>query len=195
VSSARFPAPTKFELGTLRRRAVSDVRDPFLSQRLGGGGWLSGKLKHCCCLTFGQVRQKLNLPVGKFQRVVVCARLAFVNLPKDSRGVLDCFHFTAKQANPRTIRSSKIPRNRLPPTIPSASRCRRRRWPASRTSASFPACRSRPSFRPTSAPRCSTYSSRCTTRSRAPSASVDHRGPLGLVKRVAVNYPPFGGSN
>jgi hypothetical protein len=56
----------------------ADVPDPFLSQRLGGGGWLSGKLKHCCCLTFGQVRQKLNLPVGKFQRVVVCARLAFV---------------------------------------------------------------------------------------------------------------------
>ena len=70
-------------------------------------------------------------------------------------------------------RSSKIPRSRPPPITPFASRCRRRRWPASRTSASFPACRSRPSSRPTSAPRCSTCSSRCATRSRAPSASAD----------------------
>src|SRR4051812_309923 len=48
----------------------ADVRDPFLRLRLGGGSWLSGKLKHCCSLTFIQVRQKLNVPVGKFQRVV-----------------------------------------------------------------------------------------------------------------------------
>ena len=44
----------------------ADVRDPFLRPRLGGGSCLSGKLKHCCCLTFRQVRQKLNVPVGKF---------------------------------------------------------------------------------------------------------------------------------
>ena len=82
---------------------LADVHNSFLGLRLGGAGGLSGKLKHCCCLTFRQVRQKLNVPVGKFQRVVVCARLAFVDLPKDSRGVLDCFHFTAKQANPRAL--------------------------------------------------------------------------------------------
>ena len=64
---------------------------------------MSRKLKHCCCLTFRQVRQKLNVPVGKFQCVMVCARLAFVDLPKDGRGVLDCFHFPAKQANPRAL--------------------------------------------------------------------------------------------
>src|SRR3954466_4518682 len=34
---------------------------------------------------------------------MVCARLVFVDLPKDGRGVLDCFHFTAKQANPRAL--------------------------------------------------------------------------------------------
>jgi hypothetical protein len=88
---------------TLLKTRSADVHDPFLSLRFGRGGWLSGKLKHCCCLTFRQVRQKLNVAIGKFQRVVVCARLAFVNLPKDSHGVLDCFHFTAKQANPRAL--------------------------------------------------------------------------------------------
>src|SRR4051812_10858329 len=81
----------------------ADVRDPFLRLRLGGGSWLSGKLKHCCSLTFIQVRQKLNVPVGKFQRVVVCVRLVFVNLPKDGRGVLDCFHFPAKHANSHAL--------------------------------------------------------------------------------------------
>ena len=70
-------------------------------------------------------------------------------------------------------RSSKIPRSRRRPITPFASRCRRRRWPASRISASFPACRSRSSSRPTSAARCSICSSRCANRSRAPSANAD----------------------
>jgi hypothetical protein len=38
----------------------ADVRDPFLRPRLSGVSRLSGKLKHCGCLTFRQVRQKLN---------------------------------------------------------------------------------------------------------------------------------------
>ena len=79
----------------------------------------------------------------------------------------------------------------LPPTTPSASRCRRRRWRASRTSASFPACRSRPSSRPTSAPRCSICSSRCATRSPAPSASDDRTCAANSV----CSPPPCGQGN
>jgi hypothetical protein len=83
---------------------LADVHNSFLGLRLGGAGWLSGKLKHCCCLTFRQVRQKLNVPIREFQRIVVCARLAFVDLPKDGRGVRDCFHFPTKEANPRALK-------------------------------------------------------------------------------------------
>jgi hypothetical protein len=82
---------------------LADVHNPFLSLRLDGVGWLGWKLKHCRCLTFRQVRQKLNVPIREFQRIVVRAWLAFVDLPKDGRSVLDCFHFTAKQANPRAL--------------------------------------------------------------------------------------------
>src|SRR4051812_9114336 len=34
---------------------------------------------------------------------MVPARLVFVNLPKDGRGVLDCFRFPAEHANPRAL--------------------------------------------------------------------------------------------
>jgi hypothetical protein len=81
---------------------LADVHNSSL--RLGGAGCLSWKLKHCCCLTFRQVRQKLNVPIGKFQCVVVCVRLAFVDLPKDGRGVRDRVHFPTKEA---TMASSK----------------------------------------------------------------------------------------
>ena len=44
------------------------------------------------------------MPIREFQRIVVCARLAFVNLSKDGGSVLDCFHFPPQQANPRALK-------------------------------------------------------------------------------------------
>jgi hypothetical protein len=67
---------------TLRSSESADVRDPILHLRLSWGSGLRRQLEHCCFLTFRQVRQKHNLPVRKFQGVMMGARLIFVYLPE-----------------------------------------------------------------------------------------------------------------
>jgi hypothetical protein len=85
------------------RRAISRRTQPSPEPAPGEARWLSWKLKHCCRLTFRQVRQKLNVPIREFQRIVVYARHVFIDLAKDGRGVLDCFYSTAKQADSRAL--------------------------------------------------------------------------------------------
>ena len=49
----------------------ADVCHPFLGLGLGCGSRLCWKLEHCCFLTSKQVSQKHDLPVGKFQRIMM----------------------------------------------------------------------------------------------------------------------------
>jgi hypothetical protein len=73
------------------------VRDPFLGLRLGCGSGLCRKLEHCCFLTFNHVGQAHDLPVWKFQRIMMRMRVVLVDLAKDSRRVIDCIRLQAKQ--------------------------------------------------------------------------------------------------
>ena len=57
------------ECGANMRSA--DVCHPFVDLRLGCGSRLCWKLEHCCFLTFKQVSQKHDLPVGKFQGIMM----------------------------------------------------------------------------------------------------------------------------
>jgi hypothetical protein len=66
------------------------VRDPFLGLRLGCSSGLCRKLKHCCFLTFEHVREEHDLPVRKFQCIMMCLRVVLVDLPEDGRRVIDC---------------------------------------------------------------------------------------------------------
>src|SRR5262249_20636974 len=75
----------------------ADVRDPFLSLRLGCGSGLCRKLEHCCLLTFEHVSEEHHLPVWKFQRIMVCPRVVLVDLPEDGSRVIDCIRFPPKQ--------------------------------------------------------------------------------------------------
>jgi len=86
----------------------ADVRDPFLGFRLGCACGLRRKLEHCCSLALTHVRQAHNLPVWKFQRIMMCVRLVLVDVPEDGRRVIDCIHFPAEQpARPTTYRSGE----------------------------------------------------------------------------------------
>ncbi len=82
---------------TLRSSKSADVRDPFLHLRLGWGSGLRRQLEHCCVLTFRQVRQKHNLPVRKFQGVMMGARLIFLICRKMAVVCSDFCHFAAKR--------------------------------------------------------------------------------------------------
>jgi hypothetical protein len=50
---------------------------------------LSRKLEHCCFLTFEQASQEHNLTIWKLQRVMMCTRLIFVDLPEDGGGIIN----------------------------------------------------------------------------------------------------------
>jgi hypothetical protein len=71
------------------------VRDPFLGLRFGCGSRLCRKLEHCRFLTFEQVSQAHDLPIWKFQRIVMRQLLMLVDLPEDSRRVIDYICFPA----------------------------------------------------------------------------------------------------
>jgi hypothetical protein len=47
----------------------ADVRDSFLSLRLGCGSGLCRKLEHCCFLTLKYVSEEHHLPVWKLQLI------------------------------------------------------------------------------------------------------------------------------
>jgi hypothetical protein len=75
--------------------------------------WLRRKLEHCCFLTFKHVSQAHDLPVWKFQRVVMCQWLVFIDLRKIAVVCLSTFGFQAN--NPRGLhliaaaKSSSVP--------------------------------------------------------------------------------------
>jgi hypothetical protein len=84
-------------LNTVAACESADVRDPFLCLRLGCGSGLCRKLEHCCFLTFKQVSEEHDLPVWKFQRIMMGSRVVSVDLPEDGSRVIDCIRFPAKQ--------------------------------------------------------------------------------------------------
>ena len=85
------------------RRAVSRRTRPF-PEPAPRRGWLAELEAEALLLSDLQTSpSEAQCARREFQCIVVCARLAFVDLPKDGRGVLDCFHFQAKQADPRAL--------------------------------------------------------------------------------------------
>jgi hypothetical protein len=61
------------------------------------------ELEHCCFLTFEHVSEEHDLPVWKFQRIVMCSRVVLVDLPEDGSRVINYSRFPAEQtARPTT---------------------------------------------------------------------------------------------
>src|ERR1700681_182797 len=88
---------------TLAGCESADVRDPLLSLRLGCGSRLCWKLEHRCFLPFKHVCQEHDLPIWKFQRIMMGSRVVLIDLPEDRRRVIDDgIHCTAKQPARRT---------------------------------------------------------------------------------------------
>ena len=77
-------------------------RDPFLGRRFRCSSRLCRKLEHCCLLIFKQVSQEHDLPVWKFQRIMMCVRVVLVDLPEERRRVIDLTHFAARKSAPAT---------------------------------------------------------------------------------------------
>ena len=73
--------PIEGGLNTVAVCKSADVRDPFLGLRLGYGSGLCRKLEHCCFLTFEHIGEEHDLPVWKFQRIMMCSRVVLVDLP------------------------------------------------------------------------------------------------------------------
>lgn len=94
---AKLGRPIEGGLNTVAVCESADVRDPFLSLRLGCGSGLCRKLEHCCFLTFEHVSEEHHLPVWKFQRIMMCSRVVLVDLPEDGSRVIDCIRFPAEQ--------------------------------------------------------------------------------------------------
>src|SRR5713101_6518068 len=67
----------------------ADIGDALLLLRLGRGCGLRGKLEHGYLLTLEKFRQEGDLPVRKFECVMMHPRLVLVDLPKDRRPVVD----------------------------------------------------------------------------------------------------------
>ena len=65
------------------RELSARVGDALLGIRLGRSRWLRWQLKHCCRLTFAQVREQHGPPIWKFERIVMCGHLVLVDLSKD----------------------------------------------------------------------------------------------------------------
>ena len=73
------------------------MRNPLLRLPLALGRRLRRELEHGCFLTFKQVGQHHDLPVGKFERVVMGSRLFLVDLSEDGRCVIELGCLPAKQ--------------------------------------------------------------------------------------------------
>jgi hypothetical protein len=80
------------------RRASAHVSDAPLGYFLGWRFWLCRKLKHRCLLTLDEFGQQDGLPIWKLERVMMHPRHVFVDLPKDRRPGLYCFHPPGKEA-------------------------------------------------------------------------------------------------
>jgi hypothetical protein len=65
------------------------MRNPFLGLYIRCCDGLRRKLEHLCFLTFQQSSQHYQLPIGKFQGIMMCSRVVLVDLPKDGRRVFD----------------------------------------------------------------------------------------------------------
>jgi hypothetical protein len=59
----------------------------LLGNRLSGSLWGGWQLKNCSLLTSTEVSQEYDPAVWKFERIVMCPLLFFVDLPKD-RGLM-----------------------------------------------------------------------------------------------------------
>src|SRR4029077_9261410 len=76
----------------------TDVSNPLLGFYFSRGDGLRWKLEHRCFLTHQQVSQQYLLPVGKFQRIMMCSRVLLVDLPKDRGRVIEGTRFPTEQA-------------------------------------------------------------------------------------------------
>ena len=80
----------------------TDVRNPllsfYLSRRARSRRKLERrKLEHRCFLTLPQISQQDHLPIGKFQRIMMRSRVVLVDLPEDSRRVINYSWLPRKQ--------------------------------------------------------------------------------------------------
>jgi hypothetical protein len=73
------------------------VSNPFLGFYFSRGDGLRRKLEHRCFLTLPQISQQDHLPIGKFQRIMMRSRVVLVDLPEDSRRVIDYSWLPRKQ--------------------------------------------------------------------------------------------------
>src|SRR6516164_7914262 len=80
----------------------ADQRDPFLGRRFRGSSRLCWKLKHHRFLMFKQVGQEHDLPVRKFQRIMMCVQVLLLDLAEDRRRVIDLTDMAAGRAAPPT---------------------------------------------------------------------------------------------
>jgi hypothetical protein len=76
----------------------TDVRNPLLSFYLSRRARLRRKLEHRCFLTCKHVGQQRDLPIGKFQRIMMRSRVSLVDLPKDRGRVIERTRFPTEQA-------------------------------------------------------------------------------------------------
>jgi hypothetical protein len=76
----------------------TDVRNPLLGFNLSRRARLRRKLEHRCFLTCKHVGQQRDLPIGKFQRIMMRSRVLLVDLPKDRGRVIERTRFPIEQA-------------------------------------------------------------------------------------------------
>ena len=50
---------------------------------LGSGHWLRRQLKHCCLLALTQLCQENNVPIRKFERIMMLHRFVLIHLSED----------------------------------------------------------------------------------------------------------------
>jgi uncharacterized protein YjlB len=76
-------------------RGEGKVQFGGLKGRTGDG--LRWKLEHGCFLTLPQISQQDQLPIGKFQRIMMRSRVVLVDLPEDGRRVINHSRLPRKQ--------------------------------------------------------------------------------------------------
>jgi hypothetical protein len=101
----RHSRPTRRELAasSMKRPKETLCNQPTCGTRcwafyLGRRARLRRKLEHRCFLTCKHVGQQRDLPIGKFQRIMMCSRVLLVNLPKDRGHVIEGTRFPTEQA-------------------------------------------------------------------------------------------------
>src|ERR1700730_22785 len=97
IPSRKIGRPIEGGLNALPACDSADARDAFLSLNFGCGSRLCWKLQHRCFLPFKHVRQEHDLPIWKFQRIMVGSRVVLIDLPEDRRRMGDHIRLPAKQ--------------------------------------------------------------------------------------------------